>query len=323
MTTTTEHSGSRTDAVDPVPAQGGERLRAARRERGWSQSAAARELAALAERGGVAGATAGSLKTQLSRWENGHTTPAPEQRALLATLYERSEDELGFTRVTPPPERAGAADRLRAAVGAADAVDDEALAALAGQLRATTALDATLGTAAAYESLRAQVSQLEELADHCRREDRGAALATLVAEAAALLGEQERDRDAPDRAWAAWTTALAAAQRADRSDLADELRARRTRLLDEAGIDADPWPDAPSAERPGLHGAPVRLEVTTDLHGPRRPVRAELEELVETAVAARAAGHADTDAATRARQLALRTGSVRALALLDEAERRP
>jgi hypothetical protein len=49
----------------------------------------------LAESKGVKVATAASLKTQLSRWENGHITPNYYQ-SLLCGLYRASPGELGF-----------------------------------------------------------------------------------------------------------------------------------------------------------------------------------------------------------------------------------
>ncbi len=67
-------------------------LRTARAARGWSQTEAARELAALARSRGMPVAAAASLKTLLSRWENGHSLPEPQYRTLLADLYGRSAD---------------------------------------------------------------------------------------------------------------------------------------------------------------------------------------------------------------------------------------
>ncbi len=60
-------------------------------------------LRELAERGEVDVASAASLKTQLSRWENG-TVPEEPYRTLLAELYERDLAELGID-VTPHWER--------------------------------------------------------------------------------------------------------------------------------------------------------------------------------------------------------------------------
>ncbi|WP_133829667.1 hypothetical protein [Actinomycetospora succinea] len=60
-------------------------------------------LRELAERGEVDVASAASLKTQLSRWENG-TVPDEPYRTLLAELYERELGDLGID-VTPHWER--------------------------------------------------------------------------------------------------------------------------------------------------------------------------------------------------------------------------
>ena len=78
-------------------------LREARRDKGWSQTAAVTRLRELAEAGRVDVASAASLKTQLSRWENG-TVPEEPYRTLLAELYERDMADLGID-VTPHWER--------------------------------------------------------------------------------------------------------------------------------------------------------------------------------------------------------------------------
>jgi hypothetical protein len=70
-------------------------LQAARRTRGWSQARAVWELARLAKRKGVKTASAASLKTELSRWENGHVTPDYYQ-TLLCELFRSTPGELGF-----------------------------------------------------------------------------------------------------------------------------------------------------------------------------------------------------------------------------------
>jgi hypothetical protein len=53
------------------------------------------ELMRLAERKKVKISSAASLKTQLSRWENGHVTPDYYQ-ALLCELFQAAPGELGF-----------------------------------------------------------------------------------------------------------------------------------------------------------------------------------------------------------------------------------
>ena len=70
---------------------------------GWSQTTAVTRLRELAEAGRVHVASAASLKTQLSRWENG-TVPEEPYRTLLAELYGRELADLGID-VTPHWER--------------------------------------------------------------------------------------------------------------------------------------------------------------------------------------------------------------------------
>ncbi|OSY43517.1 MULTISPECIES: helix-turn-helix domain-containing protein [Pseudonocardia] len=299
-------------------------LRAARLDRGWSQARAAQELAQLAERTGAATARPGSLKTQLSRWENGHATPAPGQRALLAELYGSTPAGLGL-EPAPPPGAGGAvgvssaADRLRAALDRAAAVGDTELRLLRDQLRTTAALDGRLGTAAAHGPLAALVEQLHDLLAHTVCPDRGAALAELLAGAALLAGDQERDRAAPDRAWHAYGVAADAARRAGDPSTAERAARRRDRLHTE--LDGD-LPEDHGKSLVERYPAPIAITVEFDEHPSGDvtglPLRDRLEEVLREAVAAHRDGRAGqaAGAAARARSLALRGGSARALALL-------
>ncbi|MET0191575.1 MAG: helix-turn-helix transcriptional regulator [Pseudonocardia sediminis] len=208
-------------------------LRAARQDRGWSQADAARELSALAERTGVVVAGPASLKTQLSRWENGHATPEPEYRALLGTLYDSDPAGLGLaTDETVPTEQPGP---LIGALAEAETLDDTALGLLREQVAATARLDHRLGPAGAADVLAAQVERLVTLADHVLPETLRRDLCALLAEAALLAGDLERDRARPTVSWSRYGTARAAALEAGRSDLAARAWAGRAGLLLDAG----------------------------------------------------------------------------------------
>jgi transcriptional regulator with XRE-family HTH domain len=289
-------------------------LRAARQGRGWSQSEAAGRLAALASRRGAGAARPDSLKTQLSRWENGHATPAPEHRALLAELYASTATDLGLEPATPVGD-AGGADRLRAALARSEAVDEHGLDLLHDQLRATAALDHRLGTAAAHAATSAQVEQLGDLLAHCTDPATTGRLAALLAGAALLAADQERDRDAPDLAWRAYTVAADAARRAGRDDLVGLADRGRDVLRQElstatghrdrtAGID--------------VHAPPVPIAVGPAHDGDGASVRDRTEEALREALDAERAGNGGdaAAAASRARLLALRAGSARTLARL-------
>jgi transcriptional regulator with XRE-family HTH domain len=70
------------------------RLRDARIGRGWSQSRAVSELRAHARTMGVTLPETASMKTQLSRWENGHRAPDHFYRGLLEQIYETPAADL-------------------------------------------------------------------------------------------------------------------------------------------------------------------------------------------------------------------------------------
>lgn len=72
------------------------RLKAARRACGWSQQRLIVELETLAKTSGQPMPTRASLKTQISRWENGHTSPQEPYRSMLAQIYQSAPADLGM-----------------------------------------------------------------------------------------------------------------------------------------------------------------------------------------------------------------------------------
>lgn len=84
------------------------RLRAARQQRGWSQSRLIFELDRQARADGVSVPGRDSLRCMISRWENGRIKPDEVYRTLLSQLYGLSETDLGFAfdptwRLPTPP----------------------------------------------------------------------------------------------------------------------------------------------------------------------------------------------------------------------------
>jgi transcriptional regulator with XRE-family HTH domain len=226
-------------------------LRAARAARGWSQSQAARELAALARSSGAPVAGAGSLKTLLSRWENGHATPEPQYRALLGELYGRTPAELGIAGPPANPDAAGAPARLRAALAAAAAVDEPALALWREQLDVATRLDDELGATGAGELVRALVERLDETVRHTIHPSRRAA--------AVLAGTQELDGGRPDLAWHRFDRARTAATDADRPAAVADAIAGQATVLADAGEAAMAIALLDAVERSLPHAARSRL----------------------------------------------------------------
>jgi transcriptional regulator with XRE-family HTH domain len=86
-----------------VAVMGGE-LRRARQQCGWSQARLIYALQREARLAGIRIASAASLKTQLSRWENGHCVPDAVYRTLLCQVYGASPVDLGLTAARPVTE---------------------------------------------------------------------------------------------------------------------------------------------------------------------------------------------------------------------------
>jgi transcriptional regulator with XRE-family HTH domain len=267
-------------------------LRAARAARGWSQSQAARELAALARSSGAPVAAAASLKTLLSRWENGHAVPEPQYRALLGELYGRTPAELGIAGPPADPGAAGAPARLRAALSAAAAVDEGALDLWREQLGVATRLDDELGATGAGELVRALVERLDETVRHTVAPSRRAAVAAVLARAAALAGMQELDRGRPDLAWQRYDRARTAAGEADLPDAAADAVAGQALVLVDVGqaaaaialLDAAE-PTLPRAARRRVAGARAAAAAALgDAAGARRAISAASEHVPADAV---------------------------------------
>jgi transcriptional regulator with XRE-family HTH domain len=184
-------------------------LRAARVTRGWSQSQAARELTALARARGSPVASTASLKTLLSRWENGHSAPDAAYRSLLADLYGRTPTELGLVPATEPGG-GPTADLVTALAGAAIG-GDAGTHLWRRQLDLAHELDDQLGAAGAGELVEALVERLGETLLHTVPRSARVALAGLLVDAATLAGTQALDRAHHDRAWRRFDQARTAA----------------------------------------------------------------------------------------------------------------
>jgi len=211
-------------------------LRAARVERGWSQSRAAEALAALAAQRGAAVAAPLSLKTQLSRWENQHALPDEHYRALLCELYESTPVELGLRDPSEQAETGRSeAEELRAALAASAAIDDSALELIRAQLESTRALDDRLGAAAAAGSAQAQLSYLEGALRHAVNPITRRLLGHLVVDAATLSGRLALDLARPTEAWRYGETAKVGAREAESSTLLGYAMVEQSAVLTEVG----------------------------------------------------------------------------------------
>lgn len=220
-----------------APDAGRSALRAARTERGWSQAEAARALRELAAARAGPEASAASLKTQISRWENGHALPEPEYRALLSALYRRPPEQLGLLPAPAPVAPTGA-ERLRAGLAGAAAVDDHVLGLWTVQLDTARRIDDELGTAGAGEIVAALADRLTHLLRHTTSRTRRPAVAEVLSGAAELAGRQALDAADPEPAWRLLDTAEAAAREACSPDRLVAALAGQAAVLRAVGMAA-------------------------------------------------------------------------------------
>src|SRR5215218_5739830 len=134
------------------------RLRAAREERGWSQSRLMYELERHAGASGLAVPGRESLRIMLSRWENGRVRPDDSYRRLLSGIYDRTAEELGIDDSASGGMR-GCPD-LRHTLPAlpnGHTVGPEVVAHLDAMFQTCAAADNSVGPRAVLSAVAAQV----------------------------------------------------------------------------------------------------------------------------------------------------------------------
>ena len=138
-------------------------LQRARLELGWKQSRVIALLTAEAQKQGIQIAAPASLKTMLSRWENGGGQPDSTYQRLFCAIYQRDEDDLGFTDATS----AGAG--LPAVAPTLDAETVDYFRAVFEQhVRA----DNLMGPHHLVDVVRAQAALLDDILPNAKREVR-------------------------------------------------------------------------------------------------------------------------------------------------------
>jgi hypothetical protein len=204
------------------------KLQAVRRQLGYSAAKTIAMLERQARADQVTIMTSTSLKTKLSRWENGHESVGlPEYRRLFREIYGRTNAELGF-----PDERTdGPADELRDRIAVARTVDAATVAAFHGQIEQARMVDRQFGAVHHLDQLRHQIDHMQELLTHLPAVGQRAALAGALTEASALAGWQALDREDHTQAWAHHERAKHAAREAGSPLLLAHATAQQTVIL--------------------------------------------------------------------------------------------
>lgn len=172
-------------------------------------------------------ATRASLKTKLSRWENGKEQPSQIYQRLFREIYGRTNAELGFP--TEPDDDPEAAE-LRSRLAMARTVDHETVDIFRRQVDHARHLDRRFGALTQLDQLRTQINQLQQLLTY-RNGPQRPALAGVLAEASTLAGWQALDRAAPGQAWTHYERAKTAAREANSPALLAHATAEQAFVL--------------------------------------------------------------------------------------------
>ncbi len=241
------------------------RLRAARLARGWSQTRLLHEIERRGQQAGVPVMRKASLRTAVSRWENGHVVPDELNRRLLREVYGLTDDELGLNQdAAAAGQTDEPAEELRQRFAASTVVDPELVTLLRRQTDDYRRLDRRLGAPVLLEQMRAHLSTLQQLLSHAVLESTRRPVTGVLADAAALAGWQALDVGAVQQAWAHFETAKSAAREASDPALLAHVKVEQCYALLDLGRPSDAVALVQEARAEGGSALPPLL--TTWLH---------------------------------------------------------
>jgi tetratricopeptide (TPR) repeat protein len=176
-------------------------------------------------------ATTASLKTKLSRWENGKEQPSAIYRRLFREIYGRTNAELGFPE---EPEEDPEATELQSRLAIARTIDRETIEVFRRQVDHARHVDRRFGGVTLLDQLRTQIDQVDHLLRYSTGGQRPA-LAGVLVEASTLAGWEALDRAAPGQAWTHYERAKAAAREAGSPGLLAHATAEQAFVLLDLG----------------------------------------------------------------------------------------
>jgi tetratricopeptide (TPR) repeat protein len=204
------------------------KLQAVRTELGYSAATAATLLTQRAAALNIPIMSPASLKTKLSRWENGHEAVGlPEYRRLFREIYGRTNTELGF----PTDPGSTPADELRARLAVARTVDATTVETFRAEIDNVRRIDRQFGGLTQLDQLRQLINQVTELLTFGPAGGHRSELATALVEASTLAGWQALDRNDHTQAWTHYERAKHAAREAGSTILLAHATAEQSFVL--------------------------------------------------------------------------------------------
>ncbi|QWC86586.1 helix-turn-helix domain-containing protein [Nocardioidaceae bacterium] len=210
------------------------RIKDARLQHGWSQTQLITELTKAGARKGTKLPSRETLKSRVSRWENGRAVPDDFYRSLLREVLGRDDVELGFVDAGITT-RLGAEDELKNRLSLERVPDPELLSLLAGQTEAIRRMDRQYGAGQLLEQMRGHVAHLEDLVHFAAFDAVRAAYARLLADAAALAAWQALDLGGLQQSYRLYETANRAASAAGDRELHAFVRMEMAHVLADLG----------------------------------------------------------------------------------------
>ncbi|ONI77081.1 hypothetical protein ALI144C_33850 [Actinosynnema sp. ALI-1.44] len=209
----------------------GTRLQAVRKQLGYSAEEVIRMLLHRADALALPVMSAASMKTKMSRWENGREAVSAQYQRLFRDVYGRTNEELGF----PPEQDDNDADELIARISVARSVDAGMIELFSQQVENARHVDRRFGGVVLLDQLRSTIKQIEELLTFSTAQGHREALAGVLTEASALAGWEALDRAAFNQSWDHHERAKAAAHQAQSPTLLAHATAQQAFILIDLG----------------------------------------------------------------------------------------
>lgn len=167
-------------------------LKAVRTARGWSQDRLIYEMRRFAEQRLLDIASAASLKTYISEWENGRRTITDRYAAILRPLLGVTDGELRGTADAREPQTDGYADLL-SRIDAAGSLSESMVPSFLAQTELLRTMDRQMGATGLVDQMNGHLAAMEEALTFAVLPGMRKPIATALAGASTLAAWQALD----------------------------------------------------------------------------------------------------------------------------------
>ncbi|MEU7283364.1 XRE family transcriptional regulator [Streptomyces sp. NPDC045431] len=209
-------------------------LRVARMARGWSQDRLVYELRRFAEQRLLDIASASSLKTYISEWENGRRAITERYAAILRPLLGVTDAELRG-EAEPMPSQADGYEDLLSRIDSAGSLSQSMVQSFFDQTELLRTMDRQMGAAGLVDQMNGHLAAMEDALTFAVLPGTRRPIATALAGASTLAAWQALDAGAVERAWRRYELAKKAAQDADSSLYLAHAMGEQAYVLADAG----------------------------------------------------------------------------------------